>query len=76
MSTVVNDTDKPITRTDQLAEISQKLDLMAQSIGVLGAQVNYLLERADIDRRDRQLELRRAASRHFQLGRAAFHPRR
>ena len=54
MSTVVMDTDKPISRTDQLAEISQKLDLMAQSIGVLGAQVNYLMERAEADRRRQQ----------------------
>lgn len=54
MSTVVMDTDKPVSRTDQLAEISQKLDLMAQSIGVLGAQVNYLMERAEADRRRQQ----------------------
>ncbi len=55
MSTVVMDTDKPIVRMDQLAEISQKLDLMAQSIGVLGAQVNYLMERAEADRRRQQM---------------------
>lgn len=54
MSTVVMDTDKPVSRTDQLAEISQKLDLMAQSIGVLGAQVNYLMERAEVNRRRQQ----------------------
>ena len=54
MSTVVMDTDKPINRSDQLAEISQKLDLMAQSIGVLGAQVNYLMERAEVNRRRQQ----------------------
>lgn len=54
MSTVVMDTDKPISRNDQLAEISQKLDLMAQSIGVLGAQVNYLMEHAEADRRRQQ----------------------
>lgn len=54
MSTVVMDTDKPVSRTDQLAEISQKIDLMAQSIGVLGAQVNYLMERAEVNRRRQQ----------------------
>jgi uncharacterized protein YjgD (DUF1641 family) len=49
------DADRPTTRTvDQLAEISQKLDLMAQSISVLGAQVNYLMERAEADRRRQQ----------------------
>ncbi len=56
MSTLVMDTDRPTTRTvDQLAEINQKLDLMAQSIGVLGAQVNYLMERAEVDRRRQQM---------------------
>lgn len=55
MSTLVMDTERPIIRTDQLAEISQKLDLMAQSIGVLGAQVNYLMERAEADRRRQQM---------------------
>ncbi len=56
MSTLVMDTDRPTTRSvDQLAEISQKLDLMAQSIGVLGAQVNYLMERAEVDRRRQQM---------------------
>lgn len=55
MSTLVMDADRPTTRTvDQLAEISQKLDLMAQSISVLGAQVNYLMERAEADRRRQQ----------------------
>ena len=56
MSTIVMDTDRPTTRSvDQLAEIGQKLDLMAQSIGVLGAQVNYLMERAEADRRRQQM---------------------
>lgn len=56
MSILVMDTDRPTTRSvDQLAEISQKLDLMAQSIGVLGAQVNYLMERAEVDRRRQQM---------------------
>lgn len=55
MSTLVMDANRPTTRTvDQLAEISQKLDLMAQSISVLGAQVNYLMERAEADRRRQQ----------------------
>lgn len=55
MSTLVMDADRPTTRTvDQLAEISQKLDLMAQSISVLGVQVNYLMERAEADRRRQQ----------------------
>lgn len=55
MSTVVMDTDRPITHTpNQLAEINQKLDMVAQSIGVLGAQVNYLMERAEADRRRQQ----------------------
>jgi uncharacterized protein YjgD (DUF1641 family) len=54
MSTLVMDSDQPVTRTDPLAEISQKLDLMAQSIGMLGAQVNYLMERAEADRRRQQ----------------------
>ncbi len=54
MSTVVMDMDKPVSRIDPLAEISQKLDLMAQSIGVLGAQVNDLMERAEADRRRQQ----------------------
>ncbi len=55
MSTLVMDTDRPTARpVDQLAEISQKLDLMAQSISVLGAQVNYLMERAEADRRRQQ----------------------
>jgi uncharacterized protein YjgD (DUF1641 family) len=50
------DSDRPTTRTaDQLTEIGQKLDMMAQSIGVLGAQVNYLMERADADRRRQQM---------------------
>ncbi len=56
MSTVVMDTDKPINRSDQLAEISQKLDLMAQSMRVLGHQVNYLMEQADKVNRRRQQE--------------------
>jgi uncharacterized protein YjgD (DUF1641 family) len=50
------DADRPTTRAvDQLVEISQKLDLMAQSISVLGAQVNYLMERAEADRRRQQV---------------------
>jgi len=38
-------------RSDQLAEISRKLDLMAQSMMVLGQQVNFLLEQAENNRR-------------------------
>jgi len=55
MGTVVLDMDRPVSRTEPLAEISQKLDLMAQSIGVLGAQVNSLMERAEADRRRQQM---------------------
>jgi uncharacterized protein YjgD (DUF1641 family) len=39
---------------DQLGEISRKLDLLTQSMLVLGQQVNYLQEQAEIDRRRRQ----------------------
>ncbi|GIV67203.1 DUF1641 domain-containing protein [Caldilinea sp.] len=55
MSTVVMDADRPAARSEQLAEINQKLDLLAQSIGVLGAQVNYLMERAEAERRRQQM---------------------
>lgn len=55
MSTVVMDADRPVARSEQLAEINQKLDLLAQSIGVLGAQVNYLMERAEAERRRQQM---------------------
>lgn len=53
MSTVVIDSDvapAPV-RGDQLAEISRKLDLMAQNIQLLGHQVNYLMEQAEDSRR-------------------------
>jgi len=49
------DADRPAARSEQLAEINQKLDLLAQSIGVLGAQVNYLMERAEAERRRQQM---------------------
>jgi uncharacterized protein YjgD (DUF1641 family) len=49
------DADRPVARSEQLAEINQKLDLLAQSIGVLGAQVNYLMERAEAERRRQQM---------------------
>ncbi len=55
MSTVVMDADRPVAHSEQLAEINQKLDLLAQSIGVLGAQVNYLMERAEAERRRQQM---------------------
>ena len=41
-------------RSDQLGEISRKLDLLAQSMMVLGQQVNYLQEQAEIGRRPQQ----------------------
>ncbi len=55
MSTVVMDADRPVARSEQLAEINQKLDLLAQSIGVLGAQVNHLMEQAEAERRRQQM---------------------
>ena len=53
MSTVVMDSAvAPISnRPDALAEINRKLDLMTQSILVLGQQVNYLMEQAEDNRR-------------------------
>ena len=55
MSTVVLDTDRPVAHSEQLTEINQKLDLMAQSLSVLSAQVNYLMERAEIERQRQQM---------------------
>lgn len=55
MSTVVMDTDRPVVHGDQLAEINQKLDLLTQSLSVLSAQVNYLMERAEMERRRQQM---------------------
>jgi uncharacterized protein YjgD (DUF1641 family) len=42
------------TRGDQLAEINRKLDLLAQSMMVMGQQVNFLMEQADNGRRRQQ----------------------
>lgn len=50
MSTVVKDTDCPVISGEQLTEINQKLDLVTQSLSVLSAQVNYLMERAEVER--------------------------
>jgi uncharacterized protein YjgD (DUF1641 family) len=41
-------------RSDQLTEISRKLDLLTQSMMVLGQQVNYLQEQAENSRRRQQ----------------------
>jgi uncharacterized protein YjgD (DUF1641 family) len=41
-------------RGDQLTEISRKLDLLTQSMMVLGQQVNYLQEQAENSRRRQQ----------------------
>ena len=57
MSTLVMDSAlAPVAgeRGDQLAEISRKLDLLTQSMMVLGQQVNYLQEQAENSRRRQQ----------------------
>ena len=60
MSTLVMDSSVaqaplPVAeRGDQLGEINRKLDLLAQSMLVLGQQVNYLQEQAEISRRRQQ----------------------
>ena len=60
MSTLVMDSSvapasAPLAeRGDQLGEISCKLDLLTQSMLVLGQQVNYLQEQAEISRRRQQ----------------------
>ena len=56
MSTLVMDSSvAPLAeRSDQLGEISRKLDLLTQSMMVLGQQVNYLQEQAEIGRRRQQ----------------------
>ena len=54
MSTVVIDSAVAPTRGDQLTEINRKLDLLAQSMMVMGQQVNYLMEQADNGRRRQQ----------------------
>ena len=56
MSTLVMDSSvAPLAeRSDQLEEISRKLDLLTQSMMVLGQQVNYLQEQAEISRRRQQ----------------------
>lgn len=56
MSTLVMDSSvAPLAeRSDQLGEISRKLDLLTQSMMVLGQQVNYLQEQAEISRRRQQ----------------------
>ena len=56
MSTLVMDSSvAPLAeRGDQLGEISRKLDLLTQSMMVLGQQVNYLQEQAEISRRRQQ----------------------
>lgn len=57
MSTVVIDSAVAPAgpRGDQLSEINRKLDLMTQSILVLGQQVNYLMEEAEDNRRRRRM---------------------
>jgi uncharacterized protein YjgD (DUF1641 family) len=55
MSTILMDTVvAPVAKDDQLAEISRKLDLLAQSMMVMGQQVNFLMEQADVGRRRQQ----------------------
>lgn len=56
MSTLVMDSSvAPLAeRGDQLGEISRKLDLLTQSMMVLGQQVNYLQEQAETSRRRQQ----------------------
>jgi len=56
MSTLVMDSSvAPLAeRSDQLGEISRKLDLLTQSMMVLGQQVNYLQEQAETSRRRQQ----------------------
>ena len=56
MSTLVIDSSiAPLAeRSDQLGEISRKLDLLTQSMMVLGQQVNYLQEQAETSRRRQQ----------------------
>ena len=56
MSTLVMDSSiAPLAeRGDQLGEISRKLDLLTQSMMVLGQQVNYLQEQSEISRRRQQ----------------------
>ena len=56
MSTLVMDSSiAPLAeRGDQLGEIGRKLDLLTQSMMVLGQQVNYLQEQAEISRRRQQ----------------------
>jgi uncharacterized protein YjgD (DUF1641 family) len=54
MSTVVMDSAVAPTRGDQLSEINRKLDLLAQSMMVMGQQVNFLMEQADNGRRRQQ----------------------
>jgi uncharacterized protein YjgD (DUF1641 family) len=51
MSTLVMDAAVAPERADHLAEINRKLDLLTQSMLVLGQQVNYLQEQAEIGRR-------------------------
>ncbi len=56
MSTLVMDSSvAPLAeRSDQLGEISRKLDLLTQSMMVLGQQVKYLQEQAETSRRRQQ----------------------
>jgi uncharacterized protein YjgD (DUF1641 family) len=58
MSTLVMDSSVAPERApkdaDQLAEISRKLDLLTQSMLVLGQQVHYLQEQAENNRRRQQ----------------------
>lgn len=57
MSTVVMDSAvAPMTgRTDQLAQIDQKLDLLTQSMQVMAQQVNYLMVEAEDSRRRQRM---------------------
>ena len=57
MSTIVMDSAAApaIPRGDQLTEINRKLDLLAQTMMVLGQQVNYLMEQAEASRRRQQM---------------------
>jgi uncharacterized protein YjgD (DUF1641 family) len=54
MSTLVMDSAVAPERADQLGEINRKLDLVTQSMLVLGQQVNYLQEQAEQNRRRQQ----------------------
>lgn len=55
MNTIVMDSViAPASSGDPLTEISRKLDLLAQSMMVMGQQVNLLMEQADMNRRRQQ----------------------